>query len=310
MKIAIIGRSEFLYNTALAILRLGHTIPLVVTAKESPESKITSEHFKKLSTENDALFIYSSKINSIENLNLIKSLPKIDIAVSVNYSGIIEKEVIDLFRIGILNAHGGDLPKYRGNACQAWAIINGENQIGLCVHKMIPGELDSGNIISREYLPISLNTRIGEVYSWMEETIPLLMVEAISNLEKDPNYFLEEQSKNPKDILRTYPRIPEDGKITWTNSSNDILRLINASSEPFCGSFCFFEQNKLIIWRAEIENDNESYLSIPGQVAKINNDGSVVVTTGNGKIKLIEVEMNNTRTSPFFFIKSSRTRLT
>ena len=30
--------------------------------------------------------------------------------------------------VGILNAHGGDLSKYRGNACQAWAILNGEKK--------------------------------------------------------------------------------------------------------------------------------------------------------------------------------------
>ena len=38
--------------------------------------------------------------------------------------------------------------RYRGNACQAWAILNGE-KISLCIHKMIGGELDSGDIITR-----------------------------------------------------------------------------------------------------------------------------------------------------------------
>ena len=37
------------------------------------------------------------------------------------------QSTIDLFPLGIL-IHGGDLPKYRGNACQAWAIINGEEK--------------------------------------------------------------------------------------------------------------------------------------------------------------------------------------
>ena len=37
-------------------------------------------------------------------------------------------KVISIFTLGILNAHGGDLPRYRGNACQAWAIINGEEK--------------------------------------------------------------------------------------------------------------------------------------------------------------------------------------
>lgn len=70
--------------------------------------------------------------------------------MSLNYSSIISQKVIDLFPLGILNAHGGDLPKYRGNACQAWAILNGETKIGLCIHSMIGGEVDNGNIIDRK----------------------------------------------------------------------------------------------------------------------------------------------------------------
>ena len=73
----------------------------------------------------------------------------------------IPNKIINYFNYGILNAHGGDLPRYRGNACQAWAILNGENKIGLCIHKMVGGELDSGDIISRDYLDIGENTKIG-----------------------------------------------------------------------------------------------------------------------------------------------------
>ena len=44
----------------------------------------------------------------------------------MNYTGIIPQSIIDLFNHGILNIHPGDLPRYRGNACLAWAIINAE----------------------------------------------------------------------------------------------------------------------------------------------------------------------------------------
>ena len=69
----------------------------------------------------------------------------------MNYTGIIPQSIIDIFQYGILNAHGGDLPRYRGNARQAWAH-NGEKSIGLCIHKMIGGEIDMcGDIIARDY---------------------------------------------------------------------------------------------------------------------------------------------------------------
>lgn len=116
---------------------------------------------------------------------------KADIAISMNYTGIIPDSVTDLFPYGILNAHGGNLPRYRGNACQAWAILNGEDKIGLCVYKMVGGELDSGDIIARDYLPIDHNTKVTKIWGWMRDRVPTLMLAAVQQLSVDPSFFLE-----------------------------------------------------------------------------------------------------------------------
>ena len=286
-----------MYSTALLVERLGYEIPLVITAKESPEYTITSKHFEDFAKQNNAVFISTGKINTPEVKEILKSIGKIDIAISINYSGVISQEIIDYFEMGILNAHGGDLPKYRGNACQAWAIINEADSIGLCIHKMVGGELDSGDIISREYLPININTKIGEVYEWMNTAIPDLIVNSIKKLNEDSTYFLEQQSKNPEDALRCYPRIPEDGEINWAETNTKILRLINASSEPFGGAYCRYNGNKLIIWSAELYEDEEIYLSTYGQVASISKEGYIIVITGSGKLKITEIEYEGNRTS-------------
>ena len=119
----------------------------MITSKAAPEYK-KEQDFKDLADGISTTFIQTGKINSKKVIDKIKSLGIIDIAVSIEYSGVIAAEIIDLFPMGILNAHGGDLPKYRGNACQAWAIIKGEEN-RLCIHKMIGGELDSGDIVLR-----------------------------------------------------------------------------------------------------------------------------------------------------------------
>jgi len=306
MRIAIIGRTEILYKTAELFLENGYKIPLIITAKEAPEYTKTSKDFEELAKKIGAKFIYTNKlddhIQEIEKCNC-------DIGISMNFPTIISQQIIDLFPLGILNAHGGDLPRYRGNACQAWAIINGESRIGLCIHKMIGGELDSGDIIEREYLWIDVNTKITRVWEWMSERIPHMFLSAVKKLEKDPNYFLEKQSKNLKDALRCYPRIPEDGRIDWQKSNIEILRLINAHNKPYSGAFCFYEGKKLIIWDAELFEDEEIYLAVPGQVASIEKDGSIIVITGSGKLKIKEIEYEGFVGKPTEKIKSIRRRL-
>jgi methionyl-tRNA formyltransferase len=310
MNIALIGRSELLYSTAELLLANKHTIKLIVTSCESDEYKKTADDFEKLAKKIDAEYLYTSQINDVDNINIIKSCGQIDIGISINYINVISQKVIDLFSLGILNAHGGDLPRYRGNACQSWAIINSEDRIGLCIHKMIGNELDSGAIIEREYLPLNISTKIGDVYTWMEKEIPSMFVSAINRLGNDSDYVLSHQSQSTEDILRCYPRKPEDGKIDWAKTNIEILRLINASGYPFSGAFCFFQNSKLIVWDAELYNDNECYCAVTGQVAAINRDeGYIIVITGSGKLKINKITYNNRSTNPSEICNSLRDRL-
>ncbi len=306
MKIAVIGRTEILYDTIEKLLENNHDIRLIITSVEAPEYTKTSKDFEELANEIGAKYIYTNKLDEFK-----EEIKKADyeIAISLNYSSIISQDVIDLFTFGVLNAHGGDLPRYRGNACQAWAILNGEEKIGLCIHSMIGGEIDSGNIIARKYIPISINTKISDIYTKVQNLTPDLFLEAINKLSENKYYILETQSKDPKDALRCYPRIPEDGRIDWNKSNIEILRLINASNKPYGGAYCSYEDKKLIIWNAELFEDDENYLSVVGQVANIEKDGSILVICGNGKLKINEIEYDDFIGSPDVKIKSIRKRL-
>lgn len=306
MKIAIIGRTEILYATIELLLQNGYELPLIITSKEAPEYLKTSKDFEKLAKKISAKYIYTNKLDEC-----IEEIKKSDceIAVSLNYSSIISQDVIDLFSMGVLNAHGGDLPRYRGNACQAWAILNGEKKIGLCIHSMIGGEVDSGNIIDKEYFDIDVNTKVTQCWEWMTKKIPEMFLNSVRKLEENPDYILEVQSKDPKDSLRCYPRVPEDGKIDWNQSNIQILRLINASNKPYSGAYCYYEDKKLIIWDAELFEDDEIYLAEIGQVANVEKNRSVIVITGKGKLRINEIEYDGFIGNPNEKIKSIRTRL-
>lgn len=308
MRIAIIGRNEALYNTAQRLIGAGHEIALIVSAKHAPEYTRTVEDFRLLARQLDVPFLRTVRI--MDKLSLIDSLDQIDIGVSMNYPGIIPQEVVDVFPLGILNAHPGSLPRYRGNACQAWAILNGEPESGLCIHRMIGGELDSGDIVARDFHPIDLDTKVGELWTWAVDRIPALFEQAVDSLFEDGDYVLERQSLQASDALRCYPRQPGDGRIDWGHSAIEILRLINASGPPYAGAFCYFGSEKAVILNANLFVDDEVYLAVPGQILSRAPGGCIVVATGKGKLQINAIEVANTVISPDEFIKSVRQRLT
>lgn len=287
MRIAVIGRTEMLFDSAVLLESQGFELGCVVTSRPEMEYKREESDFRRLAAVRKIPYLYEPGDETL--LGAAKEA-KCDIAVSVNHPRILSQEFIDVFPFGILNAHGGDLPRYRGNACQAWAILNGESRIGLCIHKMVGGQVDSGDIVAREYLNIGIETSIGEVWNWMSERIPHLMLAAVKSLEKNPSYILETQSRHPEDALRCYPRRPSDGRIDWRLSADEIVRLVKASGRPFAGAYCDLDGVKLTIWDAQVFEDQENFCAVPGQVVSLE-DGLPKIACGKGKIELVDFEI-------------------
>lgn len=279
MKFAAIGRHEILLNSINLLCQAGHTLSYILTAKEAPEYRAGVVDFQKKGQELGVPVYVSTHINrqSLENMRAHEA----DVAVSMNFSTIISDAAIGGFQHGVLNAHGGDLPRYRGNACQAWALINGESKIGLCVHKMVGGELDSGDVIAKSTMPVNINTRIAEVAAWMEKATPGLFLTALEKLSSNPDYVLYRQSDIGVEPLRCFPRRPSDGRVNWARSAADVVRFINASGPPYAGAFFEFQGEMFTVHGAEWYSGGE-YLAIPGQIAQVNGDMSVDVACAEG----------------------------
>ena len=61
----------------------------------------------------------------------------------------------------------------------------------------------------------------------------------------------------------------EDGHIDWNRSNLPILCLVNASDGPYSGVYCKFRGKKFIIWSAELVEDGEGFLALPGRSRKL-----------------------------------------
>ncbi len=60
-------------------------------------------------------------------------------------------------RLGIVNGHPSLLPRYRGPFPSAWAVRNGETEIGLTYHLM-DAAFDTGNILAQKSIPLDRRT--------------------------------------------------------------------------------------------------------------------------------------------------------
>lgn len=309
MRVAVIGRTPWLLDCAREIICKGHDIPLIWTCGEEEYFDANLREYEDFAKECGATFVHDINIQEIDNLNQIRAAD-CDIAISINWITILGNEILSIFPHGILNAHAGDLPRYRGNACPNWAILNNEPHIGLCIHRMAP-ELDAGPVYLRRHFPLSNDTYINDVYDWLREMTPSMFAETIDHISKG-TLKAEGQDETGLLPLRCYPRRPEDGRIDWTNSAIQILRLIRASSRPFAGAFSKLEGERLVtIWRAQAITHPLDFRAVPGQIC-FALDGDPVIACGDGMIRLQEIELEGTlenARSKMSLLSSQRNRL-
>ena len=296
MNIAVFGRTKMLLDAAQMACQAGFSIKYVATYKETPESEATAEDFSNLASINNCRFFYGLRFDADEEEFFYNA--NIDVAITMNWPTMINANISQSFRYGILNAHGSDLPKYRGNACPNWAILMGDSHIAVSFHSIDPYGLDNGPIFHKEYFEITENTYIGDIYDWYKTSIPSGFLIALTKIFNgvDP-------SPQSGDVIRSYPRRPEDGRINWALDSSSIIRLIRASSKPFSGAFAFVNDQKVIIWRANQIALTTKILAVPGQVMWLNNN-CPVIACGSGAIELIEIEVQSGNMLP----KSLRSR--
>jgi methionyl-tRNA formyltransferase len=305
MRVGVIGRTGMLLDSAEAVREAGHEIVFVITCKS--ESFYEKKEFDFSEYANGLKVPFFNSIDLKHIVNEISAL-RADICISINWLNLIPENFLNIFPLGILNAHAGDLPRYKGNAVVNWAILNFEKRIALTIHKMVE-KVDSGPYLLKEFLDINEETYIGDVYEWLALTIPKKFVEALDVVKT--NGFIE-QDQSIK-TLRTYPRIPSDSKINWSCDVEFILAIIRASSHPFDGAFCFVNDTdlKLKIFRASKFHVDFDFSAIPGQLCFKFGDLPVVAAR-NGLLVIEECSISNMNTvdTMKFITNSLRNRLT
>jgi len=320
MKVLFLGRGELGYQVLLRILENGYEVPVIVTCEHSPEIGRCPDDFQEIADTHNIPFYYTNYINDPFYVDLFRKQDA-DIAVAMLWVRIIGRKIIETTRMGILNFHAGDLPRYRGNAVINWAILQDESEIGVCVHLMEPDSLDSGPIVVKKKISITSTTTVGELTSQYLQMGPSMILEALDKLSCDE---FRPQRQDSKKAMRCFPRCPEDGEIDWHKTTAEIDKLIKSVSKPYPGAFTYFkdkngEIRKLIIWNAHPVSMEEivrtfgisHFLGVPGHLIFNNkNDGTSWVVTGDGIIALEKVQFDgNKEFEPGKFFKSIRIHL-
>jgi methionyl-tRNA formyltransferase len=286
------GTPEFAVASLEALVNKGYSIAGVLTAPDKPAGRGMKMHESAVKQYASMKGLHVLQPEKLKNPQFLESLQQLqaDLFVVVAFR-MLPQQVWSMPPLGTINLHGSLLPQYRGAAPINWAIINGEKETGVTTFRL-QHEIDTGNILLQEKIPISENETAGELHDVMKVVGAKLLaktVEGIFNktLEEKPQSTFEAHSP-----LKHAPKIfTETCKINWENSTTDIHNLIRGLS-PFPGAFTFLQEKMIKIYRSE-KLPLKSELQ-PGEYST-DKKSYLRFATSDGQIDVKELQMEGKR---------------
>lgn len=274
MRIVAFGFQTWGYKTLQALIDLNHDVTLAVTHPASEESykAIWSASVEELAREHSIPLHLTERVDT-ETIDLVKRAEP-DVIVVNSWYNRMPAELYDLPPHGTLNMHDSLLPKFTGFSPALWALISGESEFGLTVHRMDDG-LDTGDILIQHSLAIGpADTGTGLVMRGMD-LIPGALAEALDALGSGTAVW---RPQNKAERTYFHKRSERDSLIDWAWPAEDLERFVRALSDPYPRAFTFYRGERIEVLEAHVSEAR--YGGTPGRVI-VQEDGGVVVSGPN-----------------------------
>ena len=283
MNLIFCGTPQFAVPTLEKLISEQLVPQLVVTNPDEPRGrghKVQPSPVKEAAQRHGIEVYQPAKLKGPE-VQAFLSKYRPDAIVVVAYGHIIPQWMIDLPRLGCINLHGSILPKYRGAAPIAWAIIRGEKETGVTTMKIDVG-MDTGDMLLVRREPIlddDTTESLGQRLSVMGADLMLATLRQLERGEIVP------QPQDPS-LATLAPRLKKsDGRIDWTQPAEELALRVRGLT-PWPGAHTTFRGKNLHVWRAQAIAASAGAEQAPGTV--VPEGGKLAATTGGGTLLVLE----------------------
>ena len=286
MKVLFYGTPEFALPTLEALLR-HHRVVAVVTQPDRPAhrgQRLTPPPVKERAEAAGVPVLQPARVRDPGWPERLRAFAP-EVAVVVAFGQILPKAVLDVPPRGSINVHASLLPRYRGAAPIAWAIIRGERVTGISTFLMDEG-LDTGPILLQSAPgAIGPDETAGELAARLARLGAEVLTETLARLDT--------LTPRPQrhDEATAAPRLKKsDGHLDWNRPTRQLVDMIRGCN-PWPGALTTSPAGRLIVWRARAVDVGP--LSPPGRLSL--HDGELVIPAADGAVLPFEVQPENKR---------------
>ena len=218
------GTPDFAVPSLKALVEGGYSVVGVVTQPDRPKGrgkKLAMSPVKEYAIQQGIPVLQPERISRDGYEDLLNLHP--DLCVTAAFGQILSQKILDIPPLGTINVHASLLPKHRGSAPIAWAMVQGDKTTGVTTMMTARG-IDNGDMLLKAETPIDPAETCGELTARLSEIGAKLLIETLKALE---NGTLERIPQDESQM--TYdPKLEKDmGVIDWTQDAADIVHRIH-----------------------------------------------------------------------------------
>jgi methionyl-tRNA formyltransferase len=265
----------------------GHDVALVVTQPDRPghRLRLTPPPVKTAAEELGLEVFQPERVRTPESVaRLAAAAPELIVVVA--YGQIIPRSVLAIPHRGILNVHGSLLPRHRGAAPIAHAILSGDAVTGVTIMQM-DELLDHGPILTMRETAIGPHEDGAELAERLAPMGAELLVETIARLDEIAPV---EQDHAAATLAPKLAR--EDGELEWDLDAAEIDRRVRGL-RPWPGVTLPFAGVRVKV----LSGRPLAGRGAAGEVLRAGREG-VEVAAGRGSYLLEEVQPPGRRPTP------------
>lgn len=244
-----------------ALHAAGHDIRLVITQPDRPghRLKVTPSPVKVAAQALGLEVFQPARISGPEVLVKLRSLGP-DVLVVVAYGQIVPTSVLSIPRLGAVNVHASLLPRHRGAAPVAHAILAGDRETGVTIMRM-DAQLDHGPVLASRKAVIGVDEDALTLTNRLAGSGAELLVETLEHLEE---IKAVEQVDGEATVAPRLHR--EDGELEWGMGAQEIDRRVRGL-QPWPGATLPTKRGRVKVLSGHVEGDKyvPDVVQLPGK---------------------------------------------
>ncbi|KQN54315.1 bifunctional UDP-4-amino-4-deoxy-L-arabinose formyltransferase/UDP-glucuronic acid oxidase ArnA [Erwinia sp. Leaf53] len=201
-----------------------------------------------------------------------------EVIFSFHYRDMLGEALLACAPQGAFNLHASLLPKYRGRAPLNWVLVNGEQETGVTLHRMVQ-RADAGAIVAQRQVAIAPEDDALNLHHKVCQAAEQLLTDALPGILRG-DYPQREQDEREATVVGR--RTPEDGRLDWQWPATRNHNLVRAVSDPWPGAFSWVGSSKFIVWQSKVRSDLPA--AKPGTVLSVN---PLTIACGEGALEVV-----------------------